>query len=249
MQPDTAQSILKTVYLYRKFFVMALGFLVVLVAVGLVILLRGFFFSTDSGEVSEQATQVEQVDELFGQDSDLPEFPDLDIESPFESELDDAVTTPSSQPTIDSSKKTDVTHVVQAGDTLWDIAEQYYGDGLQYHFLAEQNAIQNPDLIFVDQTVSVPSIGAQEMVTKGDLQATHPVIGADEETVQYTIKPGDSLWKIAQRELDNPYLWTEIYRSNQDVIGNNPDLIFPDSVIQLRQSKTSAPQEVPAPTP
>lgn len=43
----------------------------------------------------------------------------------------------------------------------------------------------------------------------------------------YRVKPGDCLWKIAAEQLGEGTRWTELYRLNQDVIGEDPDLILP----------------------
>ncbi len=50
-------------------------------------------------------------------------------------------------------------YTVREGDTLWDIAQRFTGDPLNYHSLAGRNLIKNPDLIFPGQTIQV---GAQE---------------------------------------------------------------------------------------
>lgn len=46
-------------------------------------------------------------------------------------------------------------HVVKKGDTLWDIAEAYFGDGNQYKRLAAINNLGNPNLIFVGQEIKL----------------------------------------------------------------------------------------------
>ena len=43
----------------------------------------------------------------------------------------------------------------------------------------------------------------------------------------YTVKSGDSLWKIAKEVSGDPYLWTTIYTQNKQAIGKNPGLIYP----------------------
>lgn len=48
------------------------------------------------------------------------------------------------------------TYTVQGGDTLWAIAERYYGDGSQYMKIATANGIANPDLINVGQQLVIP---------------------------------------------------------------------------------------------
>lgn len=49
----------------------------------------------------------------------------------------------------------------------------------------------------------------------------------------YTVVPGDCLWYIADEQLGDPYRWPEIYEMNRDVIGGNPDLIYPGQVYTL----------------
>lgn len=49
----------------------------------------------------------------------------------------------------------------------------------------------------------------------------------------YMVKPGDNLWMIAKRTLQDGSRWREIYNANVDVIGRNPDLIYPGQVLQI----------------
>lgn len=48
------------------------------------------------------------------------------------------------------------TYIVVSGDTLWGIAERFYGDGNKYQVLADANAIPNPDLIHPGQVLTIP---------------------------------------------------------------------------------------------
>lgn len=48
------------------------------------------------------------------------------------------------------------THTVVAGDTLFNIAKQYLGDGNRYPELAAHNGIANPDHIEVGQVITIP---------------------------------------------------------------------------------------------
>ena len=48
------------------------------------------------------------------------------------------------------------THTVVAGDTLFNIAAQYLGDGNRYTELAAANNIANPDHIEVGQVITIP---------------------------------------------------------------------------------------------
>ena len=49
----------------------------------------------------------------------------------------------------------------------------------------------------------------------------------------YTVKSGDSLWKIAQKQLGDGTRWREIYELNQDIVGGNPNLIYPGQIYNL----------------
>jgi nucleoid-associated protein YgaU len=48
-----------------------------------------------------------------------------------------------------------VIYRVRRGDTLWGISKRYTGSGFNYPQLAEDNEIENPDLIFPKQRITV----------------------------------------------------------------------------------------------
>lgn len=50
----------------------------------------------------------------------------------------------------------------------------------------------------------------------------------------YKVQPGDSLSVIANEKYDNAHLWTEIYRNNLRVIGDDPDLLLIGQRLELR---------------
>jgi LysM repeat protein len=56
--------------------------------------------------------------------------------------------------------------------------------------------------------------------------------GADQPT-DYTVEKGDCLWDIAEKQLGDGTRWTEIYKMNADVVGQNPDLIFAGTHLKL----------------
>ena len=48
------------------------------------------------------------------------------------------------------------TYTVVSGDTLWAIAERFYGDGSKYQQIASASGIANPDLIHPGQVLTIP---------------------------------------------------------------------------------------------
>lgn len=102
---------------------------------------------------------------------------------------------PSVEPSPDTgnTQAGEVVYTVKAGDTLGGIAVKY---GTTYQAIAAYNGIKNPNLIHVGQKIKIQTTGAP----------------AAPKT--YTVKKGDSLWKIASALLGSGARWPEIQRAN-----------------------------------
>jgi nucleoid-associated protein YgaU len=61
---------------------------------------------------------------------------------------------------------------------------------------------------------------------------------APEPPKTYTVKPGDTLWAIAKQTLGDGSRWHEIYQANADVIGKDPNLIYPGQVFRIPGGNT-----------
>lgn len=55
-------------------------------------------------------------------------------------------------------------------------------------------------------------------------------LAAQEPQQTHTVRPGDTLWDLAQLYLGDPFRWPEIYRRNTATV-QDPDLIYPDQVL------------------
>jgi nucleoid-associated protein YgaU len=66
---------------------------------------------------------------------------------------------------------------------------------------------------------------------RGGSSSSAPSVRTDQER-KITVQAGDSLSKIAKRELGDAKKWPEIYEANRDQI-KNPDLIHPGQVLTL----------------
>lgn len=53
-----------------------------------------------------------------------------------------------------------------------------------------------------------------------------------DSTAVHVVRPGDTLWDLARRYLENPYLWRRIYELNRDVVAD-PDWIYPAERIRI----------------
>ena len=67
------------------------------------------------------------------------------------------------------------------------------------------------------------------------LSGNKPVPKPVDNTVTYTVKPGDTLWGIAERFLGKGSRWREIYYANRAIIGANPNVIRPGQKLTIKK--------------
>lgn len=53
----------------------------------------------------------------------------------------------------------------------------------------------------------------------------------EDSPTRYTVLQGDTLWDIAGKFLEEPWLWPEVWQLNPQI--ENPDLIYPGDIIEL----------------
>ena len=119
---------------------------------------------------------------------------------------------------VDPEADTEVIPVVNeyrivAGDTMKSIAERV---GMDMWALAELNGIENPDVIFVDQVLRLAPPEQEIVVQEGDWLST---IAQD--------------IGLCTPEDDITTCWGPLYEQNADVIGPNPDAIYPGQVLHF----------------
>ncbi|WP_438862205.1 LysM peptidoglycan-binding domain-containing protein [Paractinoplanes aksuensis] len=112
---------------------------------------------------------------------------------------------------------TPATHTVQAGDTLFGIAEAELGDGNRWPqiYALNQALIRDPDRIFPGQVLVLPP-----RRPVGDIPRLH------------TVQRGDTLSGIARQKLGDANRWPEIFALNRAIL-TNPDRIIPGQVLIL----------------
>jgi len=87
---------------------------------------------------------------------------------------------------------------------------------------------------------SLRFVEARELVIRAEGEMAPVVVAGVQQTrpappapKTYTVKPGDTLWAIAKKTLGDGGRWREIYNNNTDVIGKDPNLIFPGQVLRI----------------
>ncbi len=63
--------------------------------------------------------------------------------------------------------------------------------------------------------------------------ASAEAAASSSQSTTCTVKSGDTLWTIAKKYLGNGSRYMEIYEANKDIIGSNPNLIYPGQVFTI----------------
>lgn len=146
-------------------------------------------------------------------------------------------------------------YTVKQGDTLFLIAEQYYGDGYKYTEIVKENKLLNENQIEVGQVLQIPKLEELTLPMPVSVDETQPATtekmvleapagskGAPDATMTqqdwgpkitsntYTVVEGDWLSKIAGRAYGDIFAYDKIAKANNI---QNPDLIEPGMVLTI----------------
>ncbi|MEP9385542.1 LysM peptidoglycan-binding domain-containing protein [Nocardioides cheoyonin] len=107
--------------------------------------------------------------------------------------------------------------------TLWKLADTHLGDGGQWRQLLEANrgTTLSDGTTLASGTQTIPA------------GSTIHLPAGSRTPVKDVVEPGDSLSLIAQQDLGDANQWPALYEANKEVVGDNPDLIYPGQVLVI----------------
>ncbi|MFI6870556.1 LysM peptidoglycan-binding domain-containing protein [Nocardia sp. NPDC050406] len=150
-------------------------------------------------------------------------------------------------PDISTGPRLPAVYVVVEGDTLFDIAARFYGDGNKFPIIAAANGIANPDLIHPGQILTIPALPGEQppppppgpisfrILRPPDLVDLHCTskgcrLEHAPNEVFHTVVEGDTLFDLAAHFFGDGNRWPEIAAANHLP---NPDLILPGEVLLI----------------
>lgn len=140
-------------------------------------------------------------------------------------------------------------YTVKEGDTLFLIAEKYYGDGFKYEEIAKANNLTDINTIEMGKVLEIPKVeGAlaspssspseTPQATPEPTSTPQPVVTEPAVTTwgsaitgnSYTVVEGDWLSTIAARAYGDVMAYQRLVQANNIA---NPDLIYPGQVLTI----------------
>ena len=138
---------------------------------------------------------------------------------------------PGAVPTTPSAVRT---HVVAPGDTIAILAEVYYGSQSYTGYLLKVNPKVDPQRLLVGTALLVPEKpGDMSVVPAAEGKKTASAAGPTGGGEMYTVRPGDSFYRIARNALGDESRWREVFDLNKDLVEGSPDHLKVGQVLKL----------------
>ena len=118
-------------------------------------------------------------------------------------------------PPIHATPPPTVPYTVKKDDSLWTIAEDWFGDATRWDQIAKANPLIDPDRLKLGQVIRLP---AKDAVRR----SIRPARTTPTKPGAYVVKSGDSLSRIARIHYGDESKWSIIYAANRSTIGPDP---------------------------
>lgn len=125
-------------------------------------------------------------------------------------------------------------HTVRQGETYESIARQYFGPSGSASVIARANPLKDPRRLKAGDVIDVPvdPDNIQGVVVRPDGVPAEPLPPQIPPVVEYQVKAGDSLSRIAQSYYGSTRHADFIFRSNRDVL-SSPDRLRVGQTLRL----------------
>ncbi len=130
------------------------------------------------------------------------------------------------------------THIVQKGETLSSIAQTAYGSANYYPHILRANPRITPERMRPGLVIVLPdaaSVVPHAAAHVSESTATSVKTPAVDPSVQYQVREGDSLYKIAARLYGQGEKWESLYELNKAAIGPDSHKLKLGMVLRLPQ--------------
>ncbi len=127
-------------------------------------------------------------------------------------------------------------HRVQPGDSLSSLAVQYYGSEKHTRLLIDANKqLADPNRLKIGEIVNLPPMPKADGSPKAARSAHQTRGKVASGTRTYTVRSGDSFYRIAKSQLGDASRWKELYELNRSVVGSEPTALRVGQVLVLPQ--------------
>lgn len=190
----------------------------------LVLVWIGVYWAWDPGKPEKPRISISQPEEIPVEDKVMTD-PEVSAEDPA---------TATQQETPDASANTEqtepepgprliqpefMTHVIQEGEIMQDIAKRYYGEASRWAAISRSNPKVDPLKLRAGMTLRIPvDPNNTQGILDSDPDSDDQDSSAQETIVEYVVQSGDSLSLISQRFYGSSRHARFIYESNTDVL-------------------------------
>lgn len=119
---------------------------------------------------------------------------------------------------------------VKEGDSLSKLAQQHLGSAGKWRLIMDVNTdkLEKPEQLRAGMKLRIPADPVVELVEEANNALANGNTPAGEQPTtgpkQYKVKPGDSLFRIAEKLLGDGERFNEIYKANKDKLSSADDI-------------------------
>lgn len=127
-------------------------------------------------------------------------------------------------------------YIIQAGDTFSSIAVKIYGSPKHWIDIAMANPFLDPQKLQVGQSVRLPDINEVQLKVKTVIDQP-----STKKARTHIVRPGESLYSIADHYYNNADLWRVIFDANRTTLGSDPDRLEAGEIIKIPPNPEAEP--------